>query len=64
MPVPKSMEKKYGIIIASQTKRLEKKGSSKSAAHAQAKAITEQWMRDHKKGGPKAKKVKKSKKKY
>lgn len=56
MPVPSSMKKKYSTIIAAQTSRLEKKGSSKSAAHKQAKAITERYVRDHKKGGKKSKK--------
>ena len=45
MPVPKSKRKKYGIIIASQIKRLKRKGKSKKEAVSEAKSITEKWLK-------------------
>lgn len=45
MPVPKSKQKKYSIIVASQTKRMESKGMSPGSANKRAKAMADKALK-------------------
>jgi len=49
MPVPKNLEAKYSVIVATQTKRLKAKGMGHSEANTKAKAIADKWVSDQKK---------------